>query len=341
MTSKHKKIFVLTDIHGCATELNLLIEQLPLTAESLIIFLGDYIDRGENSSEVVDTILRLREEYEVVTLKGNHEQMFIHFLEKRQTPLCGSFICNGGGSTLASYGGDAGRFSIPTRHISFIYSLKLYHQTEDYFFVHAGLPSVKLHELDEDAHEEDMLWIRERFTRSSFSWEKVIIHGHTSVRNAEMTPRRINIDTGCVLGRKLTALQLPERILYSVPKQQELKHIYLRDRNSRRKSVRFEENLPVCIYTGEKLMEQNAISIDGLNTENFCEFGMLVRDNRGPERPVLSKGQRIAGHVGYEKLELFYFEGIVVRRKLASSTVFYGIQFTTTPFESAKNLSFR
>ena len=68
---------------------------------------------------------------------------------------------------------------------------------------------------------------------------------------------------------------------------------------------------------------------------------MLVRDTRGPERLVLSQGQRIAGHVGYEKLELFYFEGIVVRRKLASSTVFYGIQFTTTPFESAKNLSFR
>jgi serine/threonine protein phosphatase 1 len=340
MTNKNRKTFVLTDIHGCVTELNLLLEQLPLTSESLIIFLGDYINRGENSREVIDTILQLREEYEVVTLKGNHEQMFIHFLEEKQTHASAAFIYNGGGATLASYSDDEGKYRIPSRHISFMTSLKLYHQTEDYFFVHAGLPNVKLHELDNEAHEKEMLCIRERFTRSSFSWEKVIIHGHTPVRNVEMTPGRINIDTGCVFGRKLTALQLPERILFSVPKQRKLNHAYLRDKNSRRKSVRFEGSLPAYLYTEEKLMEQNAISFDGLNTINLSEFGMLVFAAREPSRLVLSQGQRIAGHVGNEEIGLFYFEGIVVRCKLAPSAMFYGIQFTTTPFESSENLHF-
>jgi serine/threonine protein phosphatase 1 len=85
--NKHDRIFVIGDIHGCALELNLLLQKLPLTTGSLIIFIGDYIDRGEDSKGVIDQIIKLKKTYDIVTLKGNHEQMFLDFYLDKGTIL--------------------------------------------------------------------------------------------------------------------------------------------------------------------------------------------------------------------------------------------------------------
>ncbi|MBT7767373.1 MAG: serine/threonine protein phosphatase, partial [Bdellovibrionales bacterium] len=103
-SSKDSNIFVISDIHGCDTELKLLLNKLPLEPnKSKIIFLGDYIDRGIESKQVIDTIMELQGMFDVVTLMGNHEEMLINFLQDPLSEEAVSFVYNGGGSTLTSY----------------------------------------------------------------------------------------------------------------------------------------------------------------------------------------------------------------------------------------------
>ena len=112
-------IFAIGDIHGCVNELRALLNLLPLTPESTVVFLGDYIDRGGNSKGVIDTIIELRGHCRVVTLKGNHEAMFLDFLDHPGSARAGLFICNGGSATLASYANETGRYELPSEHVAF------------------------------------------------------------------------------------------------------------------------------------------------------------------------------------------------------------------------------
>src|SRR5438105_13173689 len=110
-------VFAIADIHGCDEELRLLLRQLPLTRDSRVIFLGDYIDRGPNSRGVVETILELQEYCHVTCLLGNHELMLREFLDGSDPRLSARFIYNGGGATLASYSNDDAVFVIPEGHV--------------------------------------------------------------------------------------------------------------------------------------------------------------------------------------------------------------------------------
>lgn len=332
--NKYDRIFVIGDIHGCALELKLLLRKLPLTTDSTIIFIGDYIDRGEDSKGVIDLILKLKKTHNIVTLKGNHEQMFLEFYEDKNTPKAGASIFNGGGATLASYGDGSGNYTIPGKHLEFLKSLDLFYETEDYLFVHAGLPDIDIKELRNDKHvyEEDLLWIRETFFRSSFNWDKLVIHGHTPVVLPEVTPKRINIDTGCVYKGRLTALQLPEKIFYSVPKQKELQHFYLRDKNSRRKAVRFKGNMPIIIPVAREILEFRIVDHSEFQTANFSEFGILMYSIEHKEE-VLKVNQKISGIIGNEIYGKIQFEGVVLRCDKKSTGIFYAINFTKTPRE--------
>ena len=82
-------VFAIGDVHGCATELRLLLERLPLTPETTLIFVGDYIDRGPQSRDVIDTLLEVRERCTLVALLGNHEAMFLEFLGDPQSRAAG------------------------------------------------------------------------------------------------------------------------------------------------------------------------------------------------------------------------------------------------------------
>jgi len=212
-----RKIFAIGDIHGCLSHLERLIGMLTIRQEDLLVFIGDYIDRGPDSKGVVDYVLDLRDKYcTTVCLMGNHEQMFLDYLAGREAEM---FLYNGGIETLASYG-VAGRMKmiledLPPDHAVFFQNLKYYYETDDFIFVHAGLrPGIPLASQSPD----DLLWIRFDFIRSDFDFGKTVIFGHTPLsRTAPFQDvKKIGIDTGAVYGGSLTCLELPDMKIYQV-----------------------------------------------------------------------------------------------------------------------------
>ena len=188
----HDDLFVIGDIHGCATELRLLLNELPLVSNSKVIFLGDYIDRGPDSRSVIETIIELEKKVTVIPLVGNHEQMFLSFLEDPNTEEGGMFIYNGGSATLESYRTGSEDFLVPEEHLNFFKDLKVAHQESDYFFVHAGVPEKALDKIDFNQDLNTLLWVREPFLSSQYDWGATIVHGHTPVEKVETLKNRIN-----------------------------------------------------------------------------------------------------------------------------------------------------
>jgi serine/threonine protein phosphatase 1 len=209
-----KKIFAIGDIHGCADKLYALMERIPIDFENdTLIFIGDYIDRGPKSFEVVSYLVDLKRRHpDIVFLKGNHEDMLQKYLEGTDRL---TYLYNGGQHTLDSYLNQTKKteFSpIPSDHLEFYKSLVLYYQTEDYIFVHAGLrENVPLEKQD----PEEILWIREDFIYSRFKFDKCVIFGHSPFSEPLVLPNKIGIDTGAVFGNLLTCVQLPDLLFFS------------------------------------------------------------------------------------------------------------------------------
>ena len=312
--------FVFSDIHGCAGELKLLLNKIPLTKDSILVFLGDYVDRGPGSKEVIDIILKLKEDYQVITLRGNHEQLFESFINDSQSDEAGYFIYNGGGATLASYANEFGEYTIPPEHIQFLNDLKTYHETNDYLFVHAGLPDVAIEDLDEEQHEAEMLWIRNPFFKSDFDWGKLIVHGHTPVEEPFISEKRINIDTGCVYNNNLTTLKLPEKKFYSVSRQTVEREIHLRDERSHRRAIRFKASMPVYIHMNDEFLQ--------FETENYSQIGMLIRNIIDPEVQVFQAGDEIQGEIGRETNQTLGFKGKIIRANLKEGEFLYAVEIT-------------
>jgi len=210
-----KRTFIIGDIHGCLDMLKDLMDKIPWSPDKdRLIFLGDYIDRGENPKGVVDYILDLTRRSSLVEcLKGNHEAMLLDFLTGRDRFM---FIINGGWKTLESYGmyeSSDDDSAISSEHRDFYESLKLYVELEDYYVVHAGFkPRLDIKKQTED----EMLWIRKSFVSSDFDFGKKIIFGHTPFKEPLIMQNKIGLDTGAVYGNRLTCLQLPEMTFHSV-----------------------------------------------------------------------------------------------------------------------------
>jgi serine/threonine protein phosphatase 1 len=222
-----ERVFVIGDIHGCLHKLELLWERIdPRPGLDQLIFLGDYIDRGDDSSGVLDYLLALREIYtDTVFLMGNHEKMFKDFLSGVDRAL---FIYNGGESTLKSYlakmedywEGRQGVLDeevlnqlVPEQHRTFLEELELYYETDGYIMVHAGLKhGVPL----EKQSLDDLVWIREEFIYSEEDFGKRVIFGHTPFVRPLVLPNKIGIDTGAVYGNNLTCVILPDLKFISV-----------------------------------------------------------------------------------------------------------------------------
>ncbi|MHA1107950.1 MAG: metallophosphoesterase family protein [Alphaproteobacteria bacterium] len=218
------RIYAIGDIHGrldLLKNLHGMIERDAAELEGkrkLLIYLGDYVDRGSSSRQVVDYLLGdPLPQFDIILLRGNHEEMMLSFLDDPE--IAPMWMINGGEATLASYGigeiqGEtierrnrniqtALKERLPRSHVEFLYRLGLHHVAGDYLFVHAGVaPGVALKE----QVVEDLLWIREAFINSDADHGKCVVHGHTVVAEPEIRDNRIAIDTGAYYSNILSCL---------------------------------------------------------------------------------------------------------------------------------------
>lgn len=211
----NQKYLAIGDIHGCLQSLNGLLKKLDdYRDEYTFVFVGDYIDRGPDSRGVVERLLAFNEEQECVFLRGNHEQMLLDAYFDNKLDM---WLMNGGKSTLSSYEATYDNITFPDEHLTFYKNTKMYFNTEDYFFVHAGLsPGRTIAEsLQDERHVAQFLWERSHLNAFETPWEKTVIFGHTPRPHPIRKPNMLGIDTGCVydsLGYgKLTAVILPEQ----------------------------------------------------------------------------------------------------------------------------------
>lgn len=221
-----RRVYAIGDIHGRADllgELHLLIHEDAYRRQAphnVVIYLGDYIDRGDASPAVLDLLLDAPlPSFESIHLKGNHEASLLQFLDDYTVGR--AWLSYGGAETLESYGiarasgatstRDLARLQaelrarLPERHLRFLAGLRLTHAEGDYLFAHAGVrPGVPL----EHQSEEDILWIRDEFLASNAAFGKIVVHGHTISTRPDVQRNRIGIDTGAFATGKLTALVL-------------------------------------------------------------------------------------------------------------------------------------
>ena len=200
-----RRYFVVGDIHGCYLKLKKLLERLDWRpgGDDLLIFLGDYIDRGPQSYEVIDTLVDLASRaHNVVTLMGNHEDMFLRFIQGEIAP---SPYDNGLSATVRNFTRPGQ--SLTLEHMLFLRGLAPYFETDRYIFVHAGLqPGLPL----ADQRREDLLWIRDDFLQNDHDFGRIVVFGHTPFEQPFLAPGRLGLDTGAVFGGPLTCAVLPE-----------------------------------------------------------------------------------------------------------------------------------
>jgi len=174
--TNYKRILAIGDIHGNFTKLKNLWDKVKFDKENdLLIFLGDYIDRGKENKKVLEFILNISEEKNVICLRGNHEQMMLEYIFNDND----LWIPNGGNTTIKELSKDEEFFK---KTVHFCSQLKLSYKInvndKVFFFCHAGVNGK--HDLDSQ-DESDLIWIRNEFIYN-YNGDDVIIVGHTPVQ---------------------------------------------------------------------------------------------------------------------------------------------------------------
>ena len=183
------RLIAITDIHGEYEKLCSLLDEITPTFEDKIIFMGDYIDRGEKSKEVVDKVISMKDVCDCEYLIGSHEYALLHSNSDEYYKYL--FWNYGGDATARSYGSYENIFKI---HGDFFNSLKPYYLTDKYLFIHAGIRiGIPLEQQD----LVDMVYIRSEFYNSKHNLPQKIIFGHTEFDAPLIMQDKICIDTGC------------------------------------------------------------------------------------------------------------------------------------------------
>jgi serine/threonine protein phosphatase 1 len=216
-----QRIYAIGDVHGCLDRLAAVHEQIaedlairPVDI-SVLVHLGDYVDRGLDSAQVVDWLSGGAPVpvTQIVNLMGNHEDMMLQALPGTDKDANNTWLANGGADSLLSW--EITRKQpptewarlIPAEHQKFLRELKISFRYGGYLFVHAGIrPAVPL----DRQERHDMLWIREPFLSWRQSHDVIVVHGHTPRHEPDVRSNRIGIDTGAVMGGVLTCLVLEE-----------------------------------------------------------------------------------------------------------------------------------
>ena len=219
------RVYVVGDVHG---QLDLLEELLAKihaelqhhpASQVLLVFVGDLIDRGPSSAQVIERLRTYqRPGIRPVFLLGNHEEVMLRVIGG-DAQLLARWRWFGGTECLQSYGVDTSQFSslgddealavvrdaIPAEHVAFLESFADTCRFGDYLFVHAGIrPGVPI----EDQAQSDLRWIREPFLLDDTDHGLVVVHGHTISEAVDQRPNRIGIDTGAYRTGVLTALAI-------------------------------------------------------------------------------------------------------------------------------------
>ena len=250
----YDRLFAIGDIHGCRKELRVILDHLinkeGFSRKDQLIFIGDYIDRGEDSPGVIQDLIQFKEQFPKTRfLRGNHEDMLIGALygtlrlsgsspNRRFGGLFGHmFWYNGGGETTEQYfqkygNGDENlrhiSHNIPKEHRRFLLKCDLVIDTPDAYFVHAGFENFKRVPLEEQVLG-CVTWMRYPFLHAQNKYDKPVVHGHTPVerlywKTTKNGANQVNIDTGCVYhgqrvkNGRLSCLNVKEQYGFSVTK---------------------------------------------------------------------------------------------------------------------------
>lgn len=217
--------YVIGDVHGrydllSALERKIVADAAGLPGRKLIVMLGDYIDRGPASAQVVSRLMAPPPNgFDRICLTGNHEMAMLAYADGEIS--LDDWVALGGDATLASYGVDILKLKeeypkqkkldtfvrtwLPDDHVNFLRRLPILLDTPEALFVHAGIdPDRPISEQQDD----DLVFIRSRFYDSAQPLPKLIVHGHTPIRRAEVNGLRLNLDTGAFHTGRLSAARL-------------------------------------------------------------------------------------------------------------------------------------
>ncbi len=228
MNPSPSKIFAVGDIHGCYDKLTELLRRIPFEPErDTIIFLGDYINRGPDSYQVLDCLIELQEICrDAVFLKGNHEQILLEYADSGRSDILEYLRGMGIESTTESYNTNAARLRnlscFPLEHQNFLYSLKFAVIRGNTVFTHADINAETIRIIEYDNPAEQIDHVTETALLSSrrliFDQQGIpgytIVFGHVPMASPLVFNDRIGIDTGAVYGNMLTALELPSGRFY-------------------------------------------------------------------------------------------------------------------------------
>ncbi|MGV3465407.1 MAG: metallophosphoesterase family protein [Heyndrickxia sp.] len=224
-----KRILVISDIHGCLNEFQELLKLANFDpVKDQLILLGDYVDRGNYSKEVVEFVKELVMTNGVIALKGNHDQMFCDWL-KEPIETLERYFRNGGLATIQSFLAIDHKEEIEENTyrkwaedikeenkelIDFLEELPYFYESDSFIFVHAGInPN---HEDWKNTSDHDFIWIRDPFLHVDHPFDQTIIHGHTPTYILQNDPnifygnKKIGIDGACVYGHQLNCLEIKD-----------------------------------------------------------------------------------------------------------------------------------